>query len=308
MRRKDVDARRNVGHDHSLVEHAPAKINLTLRVLARRADGYHDIESLVVFARAGDRLSFAPGGALELKVRGPYGSATGDLGDNLVLKAARALAASVEGLELGRFVLDKRLPVAAGLGGGSADAAAALRLLARANGLAHDDARLFAAARSAGADVPVCLEARPRIMRGIGEKLAQPLDLPVLATVLVNPGVALATKDVFSRLGLSPGDTRGHETATMVPTERAALFAFLADHPNDLEPAAMSLTPIIADVLTQLRALPACRFSRMSGSGATCFALFDSARAATAAARALKAAHPDWWVEATELGWQLSAS
>ncbi|MFL4983163.1 MAG: 4-(cytidine 5'-diphospho)-2-C-methyl-D-erythritol kinase, partial [Xanthobacteraceae bacterium] len=151
MAGKDVDARHKAGHDDSLVEHAPAKINLTLRVLGRRADGYHDIESLVVFARTGDRLTFAPGGALQLELCGPYGAATGALGDNLVLKAARALAASVQGLALGRFVLDKRLPVAAGLGGGSADAAAALRLLARANALAPDDPRLFAVARSAGA-------------------------------------------------------------------------------------------------------------------------------------------------------------
>ncbi|MFL5103448.1 MAG: 4-(cytidine 5'-diphospho)-2-C-methyl-D-erythritol kinase [Xanthobacteraceae bacterium] len=302
MAGKDVDARHKAGHDDSLVEHAPAKINLTLRVLGRRADGYHDIESLVVFARTGDRLTFAPGGALQLELCGPYGAATGALGDNLVLKAARALAASVEGLGLGRFVLDKQLPVAAGLGGGSADAAAALRLLARANALAPDDPRLFAAARSAGADVPVCLEARPRIMRGIGDRLAEPLDLPVLAAVLVNPGVAVATKDVFAGLGLSPGETRGGETATIIPMGRHALFSFLADHPNDLEAAAISLKPIIADVLVQLRALPECRFSRMSGSGATCFALFDTARAASAAARALKAAHPDWWVVGTDLG------
>ncbi|MFL6803748.1 MAG: 4-(cytidine 5'-diphospho)-2-C-methyl-D-erythritol kinase [Xanthobacteraceae bacterium] len=302
MAGKDVDARHKAGHDDSLVEHAPAKINLTLRVLGRRADGYHDIESLVVFARTGDRLTFAPGGALQLELCGPYGAATGALGDNLVLKAARALAASVEGLGLGRFVLDKQLPVAAGLGGGSADAAAALRLLARANALAPDDPRLFAAARSAGADVPVCLEARPRIMRGIGDRLAEPLDLPVLAAVLVNPGVAVATKDVFGRLGLAPGKTRGGETATTLPMGRHALFSFLADHPNDLEAAAISLKPIIADVLVQLRALPECRFSRMSGSGATCFALFDTARAASAAARALKAAHPDWWVVGTDLG------
>ena len=302
MRREGVDARHKAGHDDSLVEHAPAKINLTLRVLGRRADGYHDIESLVVFARTGDRLTFAPGGALQLELRGPYGAATGALGDNLVLKAARALAASVQGLALGRFVLDKRLPVAAGLGGGSADAAAALRLLARANALAPDDPRLFAAARSAGADVPVCLEARPRIMRGIGDKLAEPLALPALAAILVNPGVAVATKDVFAGLGLSPGERRGGETATVVPTQHSGLLSFLAGHPNDLEPAAMSLAPIIADVLAQLRALPDCRFSRMSGSGATCFALFDTTRAAIAAARGLKAAHPDWWVEATELG------
>jgi 4-diphosphocytidyl-2-C-methyl-D-erythritol kinase len=302
MHREEVDARLATGHAHSVIEHAPAKINLTLRVLGRRADGYHDIESVVVFARTGDRLSFAAGGALDLTLGGPYGSAIGAPGDNLVLKAARALAASMPGLTLGRFALDKQLPVAAGLGGGSADAAAALRLLAGVNGLALDDPRVFAAARSTGADVPVCLEARPRVMRGIGDRLAAPLALPVLAAVLVNPGVAVATRDVFSRLALAPGEARAGEAAMRVPTERGALIAFLRDHPNDLEPAALALAPIIADVLAKLKALPACRLARMSGSGATCFALFDNGDAAATAARALAATHPDWWVEATELG------
>src|SRR5712691_12334158 len=142
-------------------EPAPAKVNLTLRVLGRRADGYHDIESLVVFAGVGDALTFAPGGALALAVSGPTASAAGDVADNLVLKAARALAERVEGLSLGHFVLTKRLPVAAGIGGGSADAAAALRLLARASHIGLDDRRLIEAASATGADVPVCLDPRP---------------------------------------------------------------------------------------------------------------------------------------------------
>ncbi|HYU12172.1 MAG TPA: 4-(cytidine 5'-diphospho)-2-C-methyl-D-erythritol kinase, partial [Stellaceae bacterium] len=141
-------------------EKAPAKVNLTLRVLGRRADGYHDIESLVAFAGVGDALTFMPGGALALAVGGPTAAAAGDVADNLVLKAARALAERVDGVRLGRFVLSKRLPVAAGLGGGSADAAAALRLLARANRLALDDPRLRDAARATGADVSVCLDPR----------------------------------------------------------------------------------------------------------------------------------------------------
>ncbi len=181
-------------------EPAPAKVNLTLRVLGRRADGYHDIESLVVFAGVGDALTFTPGPALALAVRGPTARASGDVADNLVLKAARALAERVEGLKLGRFALSKRLPVAAGLGGGSADAAAALRLLARANGMALDDPRLMQAARATGADVPVCLDPRPRLMRGIGDLLSDPLDLPRLPAVLVNPGVAVPTRDVFAAL------------------------------------------------------------------------------------------------------------
>jgi 4-diphosphocytidyl-2-C-methyl-D-erythritol kinase len=285
-----------------MTEHAPAKVNLTLRVLGRRADGYHELESLVAFAGIGDRVTLDPGGTAGLELRGPYGPALGAPADNLVLRAARALAERVGGLKVGRFVLDKRLPVASGLGGGSADAAAALRLLARTNGLAVNDARLVAAARATGADVPVCLESRPRVMRGIGEVLGEPLDLPALPAVLVNPGVAVATKDVFARLGLAVGETRRERDTASVPTGREALLAFLAERSNDLEAAAVSLAPIIADVLTAVRAFPGCRLARMSGSGATCFALFDTAAAADAAATGLARAHPGWWAGATALG------
>ncbi len=285
-------------------EPAPAKINLTLRVHGRRADGYHDIESLVVFAALGDVLSFTPARALALTVRGPTAFAAGEISDNLVLKAARALAERIEGLKLGRFVLSKRLPVAAGLGGGSADAAAALRLLARANRLAGDDPRLMQAARATGADVPVCLDPRPRLMRGIGEILSDPLALPRLPALLVNPRVAVPTKDVFAALRAKPA-TRS--VASSFPALKAAadsrdaLLDFLAGSGNDLEQPAITLAPVIADVLGALRALPGCRLARMSGSGATCFALFDSARATAAAARALKHQHDDWWLRATRL-------
>src|SRR6478735_11873281 len=185
-------------------EKAPAKVNLTLRVIGRRADGYHEIESLVAFAGVGDALTFTPGSAVALSVGGPTAAAAGEIADNLVLKAARALAERVERLKLGRFTLSKRLPVAAGLGGGSADAAAALRLLARANDLAPDDPRLMQAARATGADVPVCLDPRPRFMRGIGDVLSDPLDLPRLFAVLLNPGVAVSTREVFAALNLPP--------------------------------------------------------------------------------------------------------
>ena len=184
-----------------LAEFAPAKVNLTLHVLGRRADGYHEIESLVAFAGIGDRLTFRPGERLALAVSGPTGAAAGASDDNLVLKAARALAARVDGLRLGHFVLDKQLPVAAGLGGGSSDAAAALRLLAQVNGLSLDDERVRAAAQATGADVPVCLDPRARMMRGIGEILSDPMTLPELPAVLVNPGVAVPTRDVFAALG-----------------------------------------------------------------------------------------------------------
>jgi 4-diphosphocytidyl-2-C-methyl-D-erythritol kinase len=290
------------------VELAPAKINLSLRVLRRRPDGYHDIESLVVFANLGDRLAFVPARTLALTLRGPTAGAAGALADNLVLKAARALAGHVEGLKVGSFVLTKRLPVAAGLGGGSADAAAALRLLARANRIALEDSRLMQAARATGADVPVCLDPRPRVMRGIGEILSQPLDLPRLPAVLVNPGIAVPTKDVFAALRAT--SRSGAEFAEQpVAADRkqavrpyAELVAALAADRNDLEEAAIRLQPAIAKVLAAIADLPGCALARMSGSGATCFGLFASSRLAASAARTLRGRHPAWWVRATVLG------
>jgi 4-diphosphocytidyl-2-C-methyl-D-erythritol kinase len=285
-----------------LVETAPAKVNLTLRVLGRRADGYHELESLVAFAEIGDSLRLDPGGELKLTVGGPHAAAAGPGDDNLVLKAARALAASVPGLRLGTFALEKRLPVAAGLGGGSADAAAALRLLARLNGLAADDARLSAAARATGADVPVCLDPRPRLMRGIGEILSAPLDLPPLPAVLVNPGVALPTRAVFAAWQpAAPAAPFDLEAAAQLRS-RDTLLRFLAAYGNDLEGAAISLAPAVAEVIVALRALPGCRLARMSGSGATCFALLSSAAEAIEGAKMLGGKFPHWWVRATALG------
>jgi 4-diphosphocytidyl-2-C-methyl-D-erythritol kinase len=279
-------------------EFAPAKVNLTLHVIGRRADGYHEIESLVAFAGIGDRVAFAPGDALGLVTRGPTAAAAGPSGDNLVLKAARLLMERVPGLKAGRFTLYKRLPVAAGLGGGSSDAAAVLRLLARHNGIALDDPRLREAARLTGADVPVCLDPRARVMRGIGEVLSAPIALEKLPAVLVNPGVFVPTKDVFAKLAAPQSPA--------VRTSNTALAEAGMDEirsgRNDLEPPAIALQPVIADVLAALRASARCRLARMSGSGATCFALFESGRAAIAAARALRAQHPRWWVRATTLG------
>ena len=284
-------------------ERAPAKVNLTLRVIGRRADGYHEIESLVVFASLADALAFTPGRSLVLAVRGPTAPSAGDIADNLVLKAARALAERVEGLRLGRFILSKRLPVAAGLGGGSADAAAALRHLARHNRLALDDPRLAAAARATGADVPVCLDPRPRLMRGVGEILSAPIGLSRLPAVLVNPRMAVPTKDVFARLA-APRIVRllPNEPHDFPPVDRAALISYLRDRTNDLEAPAIALTPVIADVLAALQRLAGVRLARMSGSGATCFALFDQVKAAAAAALTLRAQYPDWWVRAAMLG------
>ena len=285
---------------------APAKINLTLRVIGRRSDGYHEIESLVAFAAIGDALAFVPAKHLALAVRGPTAAAAGELAENLVLKAAQALANEVAGLKVGRFLLSKRLPVAGGLGGGSADAAAALRILARHNRLAPDDPRLMAAARATGADVPVCLDPRPRLMRGVGEVLSPPLRLARLPVLLVNPRVSVPTRAVFAALKAPPLAARKDPSAAASAPRalaqaggersRDVLVAFLSRQANDLEAAAVLLHPIIADALAALRGLPGCRLARMSGSGASCYGLFDSARDAAVAARALRAAYPQWWI------------
>jgi 4-diphosphocytidyl-2-C-methyl-D-erythritol kinase len=287
-------------------ETAPAKVNLTLRVIGRRADGYHEIESLVVFADIGDTLTLAPARALQglnLEVRGPTAAASGTITDNLVIKAAGALADRVEGLKSGRFVLSKRLPVAAGVGGGSSDAAAALRLLAHANRVPLDDSRLYEAARAVGADVPVCLVPRARVMRGIGEVLSPPLDVPRLPAVLVNPRVAVPTRDVFAKLAAPQRDGDTPVGASVaISTDLPGYLSYIVGGSNDLEAPAISLQPAIAGVLDALRKLGGCRLSRMSGSGATCFGLFGSKRAAMTAAAELRKQHPQWWVRATTLG------
>jgi 4-diphosphocytidyl-2-C-methyl-D-erythritol kinase len=278
---------------------AAAKVNLTLRVGRLRSDGLHEIESLVAFCNRADELSLDPARPRALELLGPLRADCGPAADNLVLKAAGVLAARVFNLKIGHFSLIKRIPVAAGLGGGSADAAAALRLLAEANGLAPDDPRLQDAARTTGADVPVCLDPRPRIMRGAGELLSAPIKLPALAAVLVNPGVALPTSEVFAAFDKTPATSR--ETLPSFDAQSDPL-AFMQTQPNDLETAAISLQPEVGDVLSILRDLPSCRLARMSGSGATCFGLFDSPGAASSAATQLRAAHPRWWVEETTLG------
>src|SRR6202165_3906683 len=189
----------------ALIEDGRAKVNLTLRVMGRRVDGYHDLESVVSFADCADRLSLTPGSQLNLRTTGPLARYCGETSDNLVFKAAQLLGERVPDLRLRGFILDKVLPVAAGIGGGSADAAAALRLLAQANGLAIDDARLIEVAKLTGADVPVCLASRACVMTGVGEKLL-PLSLPKMPCVLVNPRVPVATRAVFEALGLRNGE------------------------------------------------------------------------------------------------------
>jgi 4-diphosphocytidyl-2-C-methyl-D-erythritol kinase len=285
-----------------LTARAPAKINLTLHVLGRRADGYHDLESLVAFAGIGDSLTFAPGEELALTVAGPFAAGLQADSDNLVLRAARELAKRVT-LQLGSFHLVKRLPLASGIGGGSSDAAAALRLLAQHNGIALTDERVVEAARATGADVPVCLEARARVMSGLGERLGEPLTPTPLFAVLVNPGFSVETRAVFSRLGLQPGESTGSPSHPPVPraVDRPTLLNILRKARNDLEDAACSIAPVIVDVIAILRAAKGSRLARMSGSGATCFALFEDCRQAARAARAIRREHSGWWIKPTVL-------
>lgn len=282
-----------------LSERAPAKVNLTLHVLGRRADGWHTLESLVAFSRGGDELTLAEGEPLVLSIEGPSATASGRVEDNLVLRAANHFAKRFPGAKLGAFHLVKRLPVSAGLGGGSSDAAAALRLLARANAVAIGDALLFDAAKATGADVPVCLMRRARMMRGVGDELGPLLALPPLIGLLVNPGEPVETKAVFAHMKIAHGRATGFgghpELYQKMPAD--ALLAALRKGRNDMEAAACLLAPVIVDVLAVLAAAPGCRLARMSGSGATCFALFKDCRTAARAKKAILRAHPSWWVK-----------
>ncbi len=286
---------------------APAKVNLTLRISGRRADGYHELESLVAFAPFGDRVTFTPGGPLDLDVSGPKADGAGPVADNLVLRAVRALAERVDGLQLGRFALHKDLPSGAGLGGGSADAAAALRLVAEVNAISLDDPRIHDAAGAIGADIPVCIDPRPRVMRGIGEILSAPAALPPLGIVVVHPGFALPTGPVFKALGLAPGEPYAGSSPRQAPCagrwkDRDELLEWLASECNDLEAPAIATAPAIAGVLAVIAGLPGCRLARMSGSGSACFGLFDDGETAKTAAQHVEAARPSWWTRAGALG------
>jgi 4-diphosphocytidyl-2-C-methyl-D-erythritol kinase len=255
-------------------EIAYAKINLALSVRGRRADGYHDIDTLFAFAEEGDRLRVEEGEGIRLRVTGPFAAALGDGEAHLVLRAARLLGSGAGAA----LTLDKRLPVASGIGGGSADAAAALRLLTRWWRLELGEEELLVLAARLGADVPACLGSRTVRGTGRGDRLepaaSDPAGKPLL---LVNPGVPLATADVFRRW-------RGE-----------------AADGNDLEPPALAIAPVIGEVLALLRRQPGVELARMSGSGPTCFALFESEAGRNSAEAAVEAARPDWWRLATRL-------
>ena len=285
-----------------LKETAKAKVNLTLRILGRRPDGFHELESLVAFAEIGDVLKLEPGDGLGIAVGGPFAGSLGE--DNLVAEAARRVGAICPSCRAGRFHLEKNLPVAAGIGGGSSDAAAALRLLLEANPehLGHQDvARLCP---QLGADVAVCLDQRFAVMWGLGEKVSALEALPRTPVVLVNPGVALATADVFR--ALDAGRYEGMDRQSLDDTHPAFdtvgdLVAYLESKGNDLEQAAIGLAPIVGDVKASLSAQAGCLIARMSGSGATCFGIFDGQASARQAADRLGRAHPEWWVVTSNL-------
>jgi 4-diphosphocytidyl-2-C-methyl-D-erythritol kinase len=285
---------------------APAKVNLTLRIVARRADGYHEIVSLVAFADIGDELTLAPGSTLSFDICGPNAAALSEVSDNLVLIAARHLTEHIDGLKAGRFMLTKHLPVGAGLGGGSSDAAAALRLLAELNGLSLDDPRILTAARKTGADVTVCLEQKARVMSGIGEKLSAPIALPELFSVILFPEVHIETRAVFEafdELGMISlsGKYDDHPEAAAIPLERQKFFAFLHSQANDLARATHQLTPAVEAAQERHAKTNGARLVRMSGSGPSVFALYETMQDAEQAAAKIRAEQQDCWVVAARL-------
>jgi 4-diphosphocytidyl-2-C-methyl-D-erythritol kinase len=279
-----------------------AKLNLTLKVLGRRADGFHELRSLVAFASLGDEVELDPHGPLGLKVEGRFAGALS--GDNLIIKAAQLASNKVPGLKLGRFRLVKLLPVASGLGGGSADAAAALRLIARANDGALSEATLAELAPQLGSDVSVCLKSRPALISGRGEMVEPVAGFPSCGVLLANPSQPLATEAVYAALNAEAWTLSGRPDAERLDFHRdfEALLAYVTPRGNDLERPAAQLVPVIRDVLAALRALDGVRLARLSGSGATCFALFASESDAKLAGARLVAEFPNWWVAASALG------
>lgn len=286
-----------------LTTRARAKLNLSLHVVGRRPDGYHALESLVAFASVADHLSLDADKPEGLIVQGPFASAAGEDQDNLVLKAVRQLRQFKPALRCGHLTLTKYLPAQAGLGGGSADAAATLRLLARLNGLSLDDPELLEAARLIGADVPVCLRSRPVMMRGIGDELGEVLNLPKIHAVLVKPPVGMATPEVFRQLGLEKGEqTNRLPHPECSATSAQELIVHLHRLGNDLQAPANAIGPVIGEALAALSQQQGCRLARMSGSGSAVFALFESAAQAKNAAGLLAGTYGNWWVKPTVIG------
>ena len=277
---------------------APAKINLYLHVTGKRSDGYHLLDSLMVFAGVGDTVTATPAKSLSLTIEGPFADGLDAAPDNLVLKAARALQGATGCQQGAALTLTKRLPVASGIGGGSADAAAALKALCDLWEVKPPEKELQDIALSLGADVPVCLKGTPSFVGGIGEKLSSAPSLPPCWLVLVNPGVGVSTPAVFKARAGGFADPAPFDEAPEAP-ER--LTALLAERRNDLEKPAQSIAPEVGSVLAALHTVDHCLLARMSGSGATCFGVFSNADEAEAAAARLSAQNPQWWVAAAPL-------
>lgn len=280
---------------------APAKVNLFLHVGPLASDGYHPLVSLAAFADIGDRLRIEPADRLSLAVTGPFAGALDGEGDNLVLRAVRALGVAAGIGEPGlRIVLDKQLPVAAGLGGGSSDAGAVLKLARDALDLPFDDAALALIAAGLGADGPLCLHARAAWAEGRGDGLTFETRLPPLPALLVNPGVPSSTGAVYRAFDAGPSGRADRPTPPS-DWDAATVPDWLAARRNDLQAPAIALAPAIGAALAATATLPGARLTRMSGSGATVFTLFDTQAAAEAAGQALSATQPGWWVRPTML-------
>ena len=289
----DADAPAPVARD------APAKVNFNLHITGRRADGYHTLSSLIAFADVADTISAGPSGELSLTVDGPFAPELEGQADNIILRAARALAEATGVTAGAAITLTKRLPVAAGLGGGSADAAATLDALCALWDVTPAPATLDAIARDLGADVPVCRYGRPARVTGIGDIIEPAPALPEAWLVLVNPRVAVPTGVIFRHRAGADSEPPAAPTAPL--SSAAALAAWLADSHNDLEAPARQVAPVIGDSLAELAATPGCHLARMSGSGATCFGIYADGDAARTAVAHIRVAQPDWWVRAAPL-------
>jgi 4-diphosphocytidyl-2-C-methyl-D-erythritol kinase len=284
-------------------EFAPAKINLTLEVLGRRSDGYHELRSLVAFAQdVGDVLTLEPGIDTGVDTSGPFAGSI--VGGNLVDKAIRAFTAKFSNVTPARISLQKNLPVASGVGGGSADAAAVLRLLS-ANHPAAPDVDLWQIARELGADVPVCLNGRCVVMTGTGERLTETTLPGGLSAILANPLVGVSsdkTARVFAKLGARPLTDKPRAEQPPRFSNADDVISYAEARGNDLEPPARSLLPVIGTMLAEIRRLDNNRLAQLSGAGPTCFALFDTEQQAKAAASTLQQRQPNWWIRPTRLG------
>ncbi len=281
-------------------EAAPAKLNLSLGVRGRREDGYHELNSLVCFTNFGDELKLEPGAGFKLVVDGPF---AGEIeGKNLLTSMARALLEDLGRVDFGTLFLRKNIPVAAGLGGGSSDAAALIRLLSRVfhHEFSKEDIAVFG--KRFGADVPACVIGRPGVMRGIGEIFEPVCPFPGFGVLLVNPLKPVLTKAVFKQLNapLLTDAERGREAAVEFEN-LSALLTYMESHENDLLVPANVLEPFVRDVLSKIEALPGCLLARLSGSGATCFGVFKSRGDADLAREQLLKVAPDWWIEASEV-------